>query len=343
MSWDLLNLYLVIIQHEVFGHGYRIRDLGSRYATVEGYHFGWDSAATHFEITDRLTSSQMSAIAIGGVEATAILANRLRLKWLTKSLIDGRQSNLYFHAEQDLTLYTMSTYGSLIGPSDAGHDIENYLFFLNATYPKGNLSKHQLRKRALLNFLDPFTYYAFYAWWNFVITGESFTFPMIPIGQYRYMPSFRLGLTPFGPEFFLENFLVKNNHPIYFYFKWGKYAGNRYYGLGIEQSNVYTWHGIEIGYRLDLWRQPRVLFQRGALQAEQLFAFPSVDLVPPLYPQSTLDKKQYGVAFSLMLQKTLGLEWLSLYLEPGFKTAGFLPGQALRMAPIFRGGFAFRF
>lgn len=344
LAWDVIDTYIMVAQHEVFGHGYRIRDLGSHYAKVEKYTFAWDGAATHLSITDNLTTSQVCAISIAGVEATAILANRTRLKWLEAGKIDGRQSTLYTSSEQDLTNYARSLdRNDLLEPTPGGHDIRNYLFFLQVTYPEGHLTKSELRKRVLINYLDPFTFYAYYAWFKFIVNGKPFEFPMIPIGKYRYLPSLRLGLTPFGPEYFVENFLLREGRPIYFYLKGGRYAGNDYYGFGVEQPYLLHWKGVSIGYRLDAWRQPRVLFQKGALQVFQLEDVSGASSVPPLYSPGTLDKKIVGMAFSLILEKEIEESNFSLYFQPGFKTVGFLPGEALRAAPIVRGGLSMRY
>lgn len=56
------------------------------------------------------------------------------------------------------------------------------------------------------------------------MSGEEGPLPMIPIGDYRYLPSFRAGFTPFGTEYYAENFLIKDHKPIYFYLKGGRLA-----------------------------------------------------------------------------------------------------------------------
>lgn len=338
-AWDVVNRYLLFTQHEVFGHGYRIRDLGSKYAAVVGYSFKWSSAATEYVLSDQLTSSQQLSIITAGIDATAILANRLRFKWLEAGAIDGRQSSLYLAAEQDLTnyVYTMDfTSGDL---SLSGHDIEGYLFFLNATYPGGHLTKSKLRNMTLINYLDPFTFYSWYSSWRFIVSGKQTRIPMIRMGQYKYLPSLRLGLTPFGPEFFLENFLSCEEHPIYFYIKAGSFAQNDYYGIGVEQPYLFSWKKLNIGYRFDAWRQPQVIFQKGYLQAFDLYSFPNAESVPQFYSNATLHKQTVGIALSAIIEKELD-ESAHLYLQPGFKTKGYLPGEALRASPILRIGFS---
>ncbi len=61
-----------------FGHGYRIRDLGTKYAKVVGYKMYVFAGMTTLTPTDKLTVSQMLAINIAGLEADAILAHKPR-------------------------------------------------------------------------------------------------------------------------------------------------------------------------------------------------------------------------------------------------------------------------
>ena len=350
LAWDVTNVYLAVVQHEIFGHGYRIRDLGTEYAKVKGYSFSWDGAATHFSITDRMTTSLESTISSGGVEATAILANRLRLKWLESGKIDGRESALYSFSQQDITDYVLSIDKGPILPEENGHDINSYLYLLHATYPNGKLTKGQLKARVLINYLDPFTYFSYYAQGKFVVNGRPMNIPMIPIGDYKYLPSVRLGLTPFGPEYFLENFLVKNQNPIYFYVKWGSFANNNYYGFGVEQPHLLSYKGWKLGYRFDAWRQPYILFDKGLLSnlsSESSYDFCGGGFIQET-PGSTpsehdLHKKRIGVAMSVCIEKQIAESAFSTYFQPGFKTAGFLPGQALRAAPIIFGGVSIKF
>ena len=327
IAWGIANIFLVTAQHEIFGHGYRIRDLGSKYAVVDEYKFHWDGAATYFYHSDDLNTNLLTTIDIAGMEATAILANQTRLSWLEQGKIDGRDASLYMNSQHDLSNYVLSTTLYPLTTEQSGHDVNDYLNNLNATYsPKNPLTQKNLRKKAIINFFDPYTYYSLYSWFNYIWTGKSTNIPMIPIGEYKYLPSLRLGLTPFGPEYFIESFLVKNNNPIYFYVKGGKYAENNYYGFGIEQPNCTKWKDIKIGYRLDVWNQPNILFNSSSS-----------------WNPSVLHKKEYGMAVSAMIASPTKYKGINFYVEPGFKTKGFLPGQALRSAPILRAGFSLEF
>ena len=206
--WDPINYTAMVTQHEVFGHTYRIRDVGKKYAKVRHIHigvpppYGHGGGATSYTASSHLSSTQNMAISMAGVEATAIMATRLKLRWLKEWKISGRQTSLYTFTQLDLTEYILSLDDSEIFGVREGHDIENYLEVLNGSFPSGHLSNGQLKAMAAVNLLDPFLYYSIYGWWRYVVTGKNMFIPMIPIGCVRYLPAARLGLTPFGPEFF---------------------------------------------------------------------------------------------------------------------------------------------
>ena len=120
----------------------------------------------------KVTTYQNLAVTSAGVESTAILANRLKLQWLQRGNIDARESNLYNDSEHDITNYIWIT-----GKHDLEHegDISFYVHNLNKTYPHGHLTVPSLKAQALVNLLDPFTYYSIYAWWRYVVSGKTYT------------------------------------------------------------------------------------------------------------------------------------------------------------------------
>src|SRR5579872_1236732 len=91
--WGPINETMMLVQHEFFGHGYRIRSLGEKYARVTGYKIGWPppygsgGGATYLDISSNLSTSQEMCIDSAGVEANAIFANRIKLNWLEKGKI----------------------------------------------------------------------------------------------------------------------------------------------------------------------------------------------------------------------------------------------------------------
>jgi hypothetical protein len=363
LIWNPINYMIMVTQHELFGHGYRIRDLGSTYATVNGYKmgtpppYGTGGGATYFMISSNMSTGQEMAIDTAGVEATAILANRLKFKWLEDGKIDGKKASLYINSQQDITEYVLNL-DTLHEHLDFenGNDMESYLFWLNLTYPGYSLTKKELKRNVLVNFLDPFTYYSIYAWLRYVVCGKSFAFPMIPIKGVRYLPSVRMGLTPFGPEYFLENYLLySSNWPLYIYFKAGRFADNTYVGLGVEQEKVWQWDKTSLGFRADFWRQPvflpnkkvlsllNILDERNRRESagEQIEGFTEEEV--QFFNPHNEHKMHLGMAFSFIGMRTIGRTDAALFVELGFKTNGFLPGQSLTGAGILRAGLSTKF
>jgi len=238
--WDPANYVTMVTQHEVFGHGYRVRSLADVGARVLNYEIGipypysnGGGATRYFWDLSKTTSFDVLAVYTGGVEATAICANRLKFQWLEKGQVNPRQSSLYLFSEHDITNYILRT------TKRSGDDIADYIYLLNRTYAHGKLSAKTLIKSAYINFLDPFTYYSMFSLYKYVSRGKQGPLPMIPIGSYKYLPGARVGLTPFGPEYYMENFLVKGDNPVYFYLRGGNYAGMKSLGFGIEYPNFF--------------------------------------------------------------------------------------------------------
>jgi len=160
--WNPIGETAATTQHEVFGHGYRLRSLNRDRAEVAKYKidvpfpYGPGGGSTSFRYNrKKVTAYQDLAVTAAGVESTAILANRLKLQWLQRGDIDARESNLYINAEHDLTNYIWITDSHDVN----GHgDIAEYVHDLNKTYPHGHLTVSSLKRQAFVNLLDPFTY-----------------------------------------------------------------------------------------------------------------------------------------------------------------------------------------
>ena len=348
-AWLPLNYLAAVVQHEVFGHGYRIRDV-SPAASVTGYGFdapppyGDGGAFTRYETTSKFTTTKEASVAMGGVEATAILALLTKYKWLEAQMLDPRQAVLYLLGEYDLPLYigtikAVSKQGRAIAQ---GHDLIGYVQAVNLTYTDGRLHTSTLRSVSWINLADPFTYYSVFAWFYYIYSGKETSIPMIPLGICRYLPSVRLGLTPFGPEYFLENFLMWQKKPLYFYFKAGWNGGNTYVGTGFYADKLCTWNRFSFGARVDLWRQPKLLLHQGNIPFLQIDFKDKPNHQNPLYPLSQQHAMHLGVGlsaiFSWRLSPQSGLE-----TELGYKTSGFVPGESLFAFPIVRAYYSLLF
>ena len=334
--WLPLSEVEIVVQHEVFGHGYRIRDIGDHFAEVSKYEigkptpYGRGGGATFYWFNDNFTSFQECAVSIAGVEATSILANRLKMKYMNSLKIDPLKSMLYLQAQHDLTGYIYSMNDSIFIVAD-GHDIECYIKWLNNTYFDKKLTKQDLKQAALINLVDPFTYYNFGAYFYYIFTGKDFNVPMIKIKNIRYLPSFRLGLAPYGIEYFFENFISYKNRAIYSYIRAGSHE-DTYFGVGLEMQDIFKTKKHSLGFRVDLFNQPKIYFKGGATTFEGIQVG---------YSEKDLHKKLFGSSFYLMYDRRFSKNSnFSFHMEVGYKTKGFVPGEYLRNGLNVRIGLA---
>lgn len=152
---------------------------------------------------------------------------------------------------------------------------------------------------------------------------------MIPIGSYKYLPSARMGVTPFGPEYYVENFLIKDNKPIYFYLKAGKFAEMTYTRMGIECPHLWDVASIALGFRVDTWHQPKIDAR------DPRFSVNNVVLNQGVTP--FIKGSELGIFCSVIAEKKI---WTTgaIFLQLGAKTKGFVVGEDLPSSPIFRVG-----
>ena len=338
LGWMAVNYLAVVVQHEIFGHGYRIRDIHRGRAQVNGYSFnapipyGPGGAATSYSISDNLTLTEETSIAMAGVESTAILAFLLKINWLTANWIDPRQAILYLLSEHDLNLYI----GSLKSQGDlSGHDISTYIHSLNHTYTSHLISGARLRSLSWINLADPFTYYSIYAWFHYISSGKETSIPMIPVWGAGLLPNVRLGLTPFGPEFFTEFYLRQGKKPLYFYVKGGSHSDNTYLGLGFFAPSIWTVGKWAFGARFDAWRQPKLLLTPANTPISEIDLDAPPNQQDPLYSYAQQHRTIYSGALSALVSyQSAGRS--GFQTELGYKAQGFLPGYALRPSPTAR-------
>lgn len=319
--WWSLDQVTSIVQHEIFGHGYRLRELG---ITPKGYTIRYDSGATYFKLSDSFLVGNLLAVDVAGLEAESILAQKAKMQWLRQGSIDGRLAPLYFQAEQSLFFYTLITHlGQLRGNTPSpGNDVSSYIYLLNKTYPSNSINIGKLTLWSAFNWLDPMTFYSLFSSFHFVTQGAPWPIPMIPLTEnIRYLPNIKIGYAPYGPEAYIENFLTVDNHPWYFYIKGGSKSG----GIGCKIDQIYKLGTVCFGLNIDTWIQRKYI---GSATIKDLEEEKSV---------AVSKGKQAGIATSVTAQIPLYRD-IQLFVEFGGKTAGYLPGYALSGALTLRGG-----
>jgi len=320
--WDQMgySYFVCTVQHEIFGHGARLRELGidPTYSVQAPFPFGWGGGATFFSTAEFATLSpqERAAVLTGGVESTEIFARRMFHRAFDKGVWDHRDAILFLTTLHDQTGYIWSLRDE-DSTTSSGHDIEGYIQQVNDYCGSVDLKKGDLKLWALINWIDMPSWIAAtqagrYIWYGAVVHDLN----GFEIGDFEFMPGLRLTLAPYGPECGGQSYFRFREMPGFVYVRTGKNCGVRTYGGGIELHNIVQIYEVNLGARFDIWSQPNI---RNAVWSS---------------------KTQIGVLVSLLATYQIDERW-SLYCEAGGKSGGFVPGERLRNGPILRVGAEF--
>lgn len=259
----------VLTQHEVFGHGARFREFGYtdisyRLSLFPPYGKGSGSASASLGRGRRTTRHERIGVIAGGSEANTVLAKAIRSKWLLRGgAVKSREIVIYLSSSLDLTWYILRTrFSSRLRP---GNDVANYLRDLNLlegfSPNEYKLTLEQLSAHTLVGVLNPSVLWAMYAYSvSYLYRGSAETeHPMLRIGAARYLPSFRLGLTPYGPEVIFENLILHSGRVSNLFMRYGIPSFHKFGGLGVAVDNLASWRGIFVSPRVELWHQPALV------------------------------------------------------------------------------------
>ena len=301
-----------VANHEVFGHGGRIRELFDgpiSYELPAPPPYGRGGGATFFEFDRVPTVEEVLAVTVGGMEANYVLARALAQDAMTEGAWNYRDALRYYYAEYDTIRYIRS-----VGPlEEAGHDVGDFIRIYNGVATKAGedtISPRELRRNVLVSFANPLIAYSYYSTFvSYVWQGRTTaSVPMIHFGATRYLPMMRFHLTSFGPEFVLDNAFVRNGRFVDATVTWGQTVGSRTWsvgGLGTRLVSVKDW---TIGGEGAMWHQP-----------------------------------EWGGQFAVTASRQLGArtaQGFAFVAEGGFKTDGFALGDRLHQGVFLRVGAA---
>lgn len=333
--WELVNIFTSVTQHEVFGHGYRLRELGEK---VCGYTLGIDGGATYFDVDESFKVGKMLAVVVAGLEAEAIFARDIKMNWIQKGCIDGRQSSLYTQCEQSLFFYTLITNLGKLEADEVleGNDVDGYMNLLNASYTDSNVNIGDLTRISLVNWVDPMTFYAYFSWFYYIAEGKSWAFPMISLtDKIKYLPNARIGYAPYGTEGYFENFFSVDGKPLYCYFKGGK----RSLGFGAAYDYLFSNEKGSVGLCFDCWKQNQFLTSATIGQIEEGQNGQIKEGQKLLNPDSS--NKVWGLSASITSTYFFSRK-IGIYTQIGGKTKGYLPGYSLDSDIVWRLGLSFK-
>lgn len=320
-----LDYFSIVLMHEWYGHGARYRDLG-----LTGIDYGYDwpppygeggGYASYYSSPGEFSTQERLGIWIGGIESQQVLNRNLRQRWMITGSMHYRQSWLYFWSMQNMLAYIADALDLVEGQQNF-NDPQAFIYLLNADNGIHSISDYpfvldDLQQRANLNTLDPFFWFSIYNnlvtyLWGGQVHG---TIPTLKLGDLKYLPSIHAGLTPFGMETYLENYIIYDE---VLYMLYARLGDNSYYdnwgGLGGLVSYPFARSVLSADVKFDLWKQP------------------------PMKLGGTEVEKGGGLGAALSVRAYYKLPNVTVpmkaIVEVGYKGVGFLEGYPLDKAPI---------
>ena len=315
--------FFVVLNHEVFGHGARLRELGDgpiAYHLDAPIPYGAGGGSTSFTFDREPRAQELLAFSAAGMEASGVTASLIASNSVRRGSMDFREAIRYLASELDTFFYAQST-GD--GPEEPGHDVADFLIVYNAVAQRhgaDTLTAKTVRRESLAGLANPLLAVAAIGVGRFIWSGApDVPVPALSIGSIRYVPMARYRLTPFGTEFALVNEFATAAHASTIEFRAGRSVGATPWGLSLRHDPVArakSWTGSGA---VHIWRQPE--FGAGASDLEM----------------------DFGAAVFAQARREIAPGWLtqgplSFVIEAGVKSAGFVPGQPLGSGLVLRTG-----
>lgn len=267
---------ILLVQHEVGGHGGRGREfgLGPRYG------FGIDFSGYTTTEREPRNNEELLLLASGGTEADQVLARRIFLDLLRPEGADGAKIPLALMAKLDLTLYVAGTPrpgdDDYISEAENGNDIAIYLTGRQAQrrgVPAGDVwnnvypidfsdpllkdNSDDARLTAAWNLLDPSLIAAAFVYFrDHVLRGEDrVRAPMLRAGNAGLSLGTRGALGPQSVSRFLDLHAATDRGIFTVYVRDLDSSVDRTFGLGAGVHALQLGR-IGLGLSADVWEEP---------------------------------------------------------------------------------------
>jgi len=330
-KWFALDLpqdhFLMVVGHEIFGHGARLREIGAhgvQYSFDAPIPYGPGGAVTEFSGDLPVTRADALAIDTSGIEAQNALADHIGREAVASGALHYREAWLYLESRLDGLRYIRS-----VSPrSSPGHDVRSFLLDFNdqcdppACTP---IDAATLKRRALVMLGDPMLAYAGYAWAAaYMVHGRTTgPVPMIPLpGGVRYLPALRFEMTPYGTAVTADNTIVRHGRVTNVSLGVGDTGAARAWDVGVTSGDVLRGRRLNAGASIRLWRQP------------ELDAAPNAQVMKTgVLGAATLQ---------IALPESLAAGRAGVLVEAGYKSDGFVRGERLHAGAVLRAGVVIR-
>ena len=321
--------FISLVQHEVFGHGARLRELGyekNAYGVNMFFPFGDGHGFAQYGTLQSgyqyPTIHERIAVDIAGVDAQILLGSTITEQALLDDSLHFRQGVLYLVSQNNQLAYLFRT-KDVINPQS--RDMSDYVHAENSIYHRPNSRSYSVRQlftQDLVSFANPFQFYA--AWsvfYTYGIKGRKKLngIPMIRIGQVRYLPAINYSLTPFGSQYHFINYVRYRRMLFSADLMKSDNTFNDFYGISLKAFNLLNTSRIALNLHLDVWEQPTLYLDNYTLPKGASKPGGSFKADVTFRPVTLPDR-------------------LGLFVQAGYKTSGYLTGDVLANGFMLRGG-----
>lgn len=319
----LFTDFVMTMNHERFGHGYRTLEAGG---TINNIVYNmpppFTSEFSYISINrpSNFTQQQELMINLGGSETNLILTDVMRKNILLDNRFNYNFGLAYLYGSNDMPGYTafVSNYYS---------DPNSYRRNINILYGSESLTRDKMLVYSLISQLtDPINFYAFKSvFYDYIIKGNhSSKVGMIKLSnKLKYLPRYRFEYTPYGPELVYQNYFKIDSKLLLFSFSHSDPALPNSKRFATTIWNIKPTSHLSFNLTGQIWDQPYIEFYESdeILVSEGfgglLLATGNFDI--------TKEKNLYGFTIQL-----------------GYKSTGFALGEKLDNGIIFRAGMTFK-
>jgi hypothetical protein len=271
-----ISLYLMVWNHEYFGHGASIRELGGQvvdYYVSMPWPYEPDFNGYTSYYPGNWSGFEKATVAMAGMVGNEVLSESLLEQQFRSGELTIHESLLMFFVSQDFQNYVRITKHEDLKTDlyDSNGDVANYLEHVNEAYGYnsyyGNgdnnyeLTLDELKNMADMNRLSPTTLLGYAVILRYVLTGDKeFAFPYWEYKSNQIFFDLRPQLTPFGTAWELS-FLTKKQKSDFvsrYFVQQSTGDFSNFWMTGFTKDVLYEREGLRVGLDVAVWQQPNM-------------------------------------------------------------------------------------
>ena len=323
----LFSDFIMTMNHERFGHGYRALAAGGEILNIN-YNppppFGNEFSFISLSGLENATDQERILMTLGGSEANMVLSDIMRKNMLLDEVFDYNFALAYLYGSNDMPGYTAFVQNPFSDPNTYRREINEFYF------QRKSLTRERMRTVSLFALLtDPMNFYAFKSvFYDYLIFGKRATpIKFIAVTKdIKLLPRFRFEYTPYGPELVYQSFFKLEEQLFMVSFSHGDGTFYSSWRIGARAWNLKPIERLSFNVVTEFWDQPQIDFYTDDVLVRNS-GLGGLFNITANYDFLT----DYG-SYSL----------LGATIQAGFKTAGYSLGEQLSGGPILRGGLSFK-